>query len=525
MLRARTCLGGMVTAPHHLAAETGAQVLREGGNAIEAMIAAAATIAVTYPHMNSIGGDGFWLISLPGRPPIGLQACGPAVGLATPQFYSGDEAIPSRGARAALTVAGAVAGWAEAFALAQGEGGRLPVSALLADAIGHAREGVPVAHSLASRIERKWDELKDVPGFQQTYAAGGQPAEGAVFKQPKLAATLARLSEAGLDDFYRGDIARQFASGLEAAGSPLRLEDLEAYRAVRVEALALGLKGGTIFNMPPPTQGITSMMILGIFERLGVTEAESFAHIHALIEATKRAFTYRNAQLGDPARMDPAWRSWLTDDLLRAEAAAIDMARAAPWPPPSQPGDTVWLGAADKEGRVVSYIQSLYWEFGSGFVVPETGVVWQNRGVSFGLCGGPNGLEPGRFPMHTLNPALARLEDGRTLAYGTMGGDGQPQTQAAIYSRHVMFGQDMQAAVTAPRWALGRRWGNEPMNLKVESRFPPDFVDALVKAGHDLDVVEPFDELMGHAGMVSIDGRGVISGATDPRADGACASV
>ncbi len=527
MLRARRSLGGMVTAPHYLAAEAGAQILREGGNAIEAMVAAAATIAVSYPHMNSIGGDGFWLISLPGRAPIGVQACGPAAALATRQFYAdhGDEAVASRGPRAALTVAGAVAGWIEALAIAREEGGTLPLSALLADAVRHARDGIPAPYSLASRIERKWDELADIPSFRETYAAEGQPPEGAIFKQPALAGTFDQLLRAGLDDFYRGDLARQLAAGLERGGSPVRLADLEAYRAQRVEPLSLGLNNGTIYNMPPPTQGISSMMILGIFERLGVTEAEGFAHLHGFIEATKRAFIYRNRYLGDPARMDPAWRNWLSDDLLASEAAAIDMARAAPWPHPSEPGDTVWMAAADRHGRVVSYIQSVYWEFGSAFVVPETGVVWQNRGASFTLHDGPNMLEPGRFPMHTLNPALARLNDGQVLAYGTMGGDGQPQTQATIYSRHVIYGQDMQAAVSAPRWVLGRRWGSEPMNLKLESRFPPELVETLVRAGHDLDLVEPFDELMGHAGMLAIDAQGVVSGTADPRADGACVSA
>ncbi len=183
------------------------------------------------------------------------------------------------------------------------------------------------------------------------------------------------------------------------------------------------------------------------------------------------------------------------------------------------------MGAADREGRVVSYIQSLYWEFGSGLVVPETGVIWQNRGVSFTLHDGPNALEPGRLPVHTLNPAIARLKDGRTLAYGTMGGDGQPQTQAATFTRHVMFDQDMQAAITAPRWLLGKSWGANVHTLKLESRFPPELIDQLVKAGHDLELVGAFEDLMGHAGMVSIDADKVIRGATDPRSDGACASL
>jgi gamma-glutamyltranspeptidase/glutathione hydrolase len=183
------------------------------------------------------------------------------------------------------------------------------------------------------------------------------------------------------------------------------------------------------------------------------------------------------------------------------------------------------MGAADGEGRVVSYIQSIFWEYGSGLVLPETGVVWQNRGASFTLAEGPNALGPGRLPLHTLNPALARLKDGRTLAYGTMGGEGQPQTQAAIFTRHVGFGMDMQAAVTAPRWVLGRTWGAQITNLRLEDRFSPSLVKALKAAGHEVEAVGSFDDLMGHAGMISVDPRGVISAATDPRADGTCASV
>jgi gamma-glutamyltranspeptidase/glutathione hydrolase len=527
MLRARKSLKGMVTAPHHLAAEAGAQILREGGNAIEAMIAAAAAIAVTYPHMNSIGGDGFWLIALPNRPPVAIRACGGAARLATPQFYAehGDAAIPARGPRAALTVAGAVGGWAEAYKMSREAGGTMPVSALLADAIRHAREGVPITTSQSALTAGKWHELEAVPGFAETYAADGLPKEGSILKQPLLAATFERLAKAGLDDFYRGDVARLLASGLQSAGSPLRLGDLESFRAIRVRPLSVRLQSGKAFNLPPPTQGVSSLMILGIFERLGVTEPESFAHVHGLIEATKRAFILRNAHVGEPARMDPRWSGWLTPEGLDKEAAAIDMSRAAPWPHGAERGDTVWMGAADGEGRVVSYIQSIYWEFGSGLVLPGTGIVWQNRGASFTLGGGPNALGPGRLPFHTLNPALARLKDGRCLAYGTMGGEGQPQTQAAIFTRHVGFGEDMQAAVTAPRWLLGKTWGAEANNLKLESRFPPPLVEALKDAGHDVEIAGDFDDMMGHAGMVSIDADGVISGATDPRADGACASV
>lgn len=527
MLRTRTCLGGMVTAPHHLAAEAGASVLRDGGNAIEAMIAAAAAIAVVYPHMNGIGGDGFWIISRPGQDPIAVRACGQAAGLATREAYTdeGATAIPTRGPRAALTVAGAISGWAEAQAIAAEAGGRLPLARLLEDAIRHAKDGVPVTASQSDLTRLKWEELKDVAGFAETFAPDGPPAIDSIQKQPALAATLQHLVDAGLDDFYRGDVARKLAAGLTSVGSPVRLEDLESYRAIRQAPAMVKLANGRVYNMPPPTQGTSHLMILGLFERLGVKAADGFDYIHGLVESTKRAFILRNAHLGDPDRMGDIWHNWLEHGTLDREAAEIDMARAAAWPHVAKQGDTIWMGAADAAGNVVSYIQSIYWEFGSGIVVPGTGIIWQNRGAGFSLQDGPNELAPGRLPFHTLNPSLAVLDDGRTIAYGTMGGEGQPQTQAVIFTRHVLFGQDMQAAITAPRWLLGRTWGADSTNLKVESRFDPALIDALRAAGHDVEIVEEFDQMMGHAGMVSIAPNGVISGATDPRADGSCGSL
>lgn len=527
MLHSKTCIGGMVTAPHHLAAQAGAAVLREGGNAVEAMVAAAAAIAVVYPHMNGIGGDGFWLISEPGRAPVAIQACGPAARLATKAFYGshGDRAIPSRGPRAALTVAGAVGGWAMALEAARHWGRPLPLSRLLADAIGHARAGIAVTRSQAALTHEKWEELKDQPGFAATYAAQGVPQQGALLRQAALAATLERLAEAGLDDFYRGDLARHLAVGLENSGSPLRLADLATFHARVVAPLDVQLRAGRVYNLPPPTQGVSTLMILGLFDRLEVGSADGFAHLHGLVEATKRAFILRNRHVTDAAHMAVDAAGWLQADALDREAAQIDMHRAAPWPYPAKSGDTVWLGAADAQGRVVSYIQSIFWEFGSGLVVPDTGVVWQNRGASFTLDEGVNGLLPGKLPFHTLNPSLARLNDGRTLAFGTMGGEGQPQTQAAVFSRHVMFGQNLQAAVSAPRWLLGRTWGAASTNLKLEARVSGEVADALRRAGHALEIVADYADAMGHAGAVCVHPDGLIEGAADPRADGLCAGV
>lgn len=521
MLNTPTAMRGMITAPHHLAAEAGHRVLRDGGNAVEAMVAAASTIAVVYPHMNAVGGDGFWLIAEPGKSPIGIDAGGWSAGLATPEYYAaqGLDTIPSRGPGAALTVGGTISGWAQALAVG---GGKLPLERLLEDAIHHAKNGVAVTQGQEDLSLEKLPELKDVPGFADVYLPGGKPPRRIdIMTFPALGATLARLAKSGLGDFYTGETARANAAYLESVGSPLRFEDFEGYAAKTVTPFQVSLKSGTVYNMPPPTQGVSSLMILALFDRLGIAEAEDFAHLHGLVEATKQAFLLRNAHLTDHAFMTVDPQSWLEESFLDDLARNIDMQKALEWPQPTKPGDTIWMGAIDGEGRAVSFIQSIYWEFGSGVTPPETGVLFQNRGHGFTLdTAHPNVLAPRKRPFHTLNPAMARLNDGRLLTYGTMGGEGQPQTQAAVYSRYVMFDEPLQHAVTAPRWLLGRTWGEDSTSLKMESRFDPETVSQLRAAGHNVDVVEPFTSIMGHAGAVCRHPDGLLEGASDPRSDG-----
>jgi len=532
MLTTLKATRGMVVAPHHLAAQAGLRVLRDGGNAIEATIAAAATIAVVYPHMNALGGDNFWLIAGAGEAPTGIDACGAAAAKADAGFYraQGFETIPSRGPLAALTVAGAVSGWNAAFAVARQWGGRLALPRLLEDAECYARAGFPVTASQHNNTRDKLPELKDVPGFAAAYLAGGAaPAVGARFRNPALARTLKRLADAGLEDFYTGGVARDIAADLGRVGSPLAADDLAGHKALTVEPLSVTLRAGTVYNMPPPTQGLASLILLGVFDRLGVGQPEGFEFVHGLVEATKCAFRVRDRHVTDPAYMAAIPADFLTPKALDGMAAGIDPRRAAPWPEASPGGDTVWLGAVDGAGRAASFIQSVYWEFGSGVVLPETGITWQNRGISFNLGeGAHNCLMPGRRPFHTIQPALARLADGRTMVYGTMGGEGQPQTQAMVFSRYALFGRGLQAAVTAPRWLLGRTWGADKTNLRIEGRFPPQVIEALKAAGHDVEVVGPFEEFMGHAGALvhhpaSAGDGGIIEGAADPRSDGAAA--
>jgi gamma-glutamyltranspeptidase/glutathione hydrolase len=523
MLYAARSLKGMTTAPHRLAADAGARVLREGGNAAEAAVAMAAALAAVYPHMNSIGGDSFWLLAEPGQAPVAIDACGRAGAGVTLDLYRGLSSVPWRGPLAANTVAGTLSGWALALETAAAWGGRLPLTRLVEEAVGHAEEGVVVSPGGAETFAAKWAELSAVEkGSIRTLVGATSPAVGQVLKQPALAATLRRLAADGPDSFYRGALAAEIAADLAALGSPITAADLAAHRAERVTPLEVDVAEGRLYNLPPPTQGFASLLILALFDRLAAPEAESFAHIHGLVEATKRAFRLRDRHVGDPAYMSIDPQAVLSSvEALDRLAVGIDPTRAAPWPHPSALGDTVWFGAIDAAGRAASVIQSTYFEFGSGLVLPNSGIVWQNRGASFRLAEtGWNALKPGRKPFHTLNPAMARLKDGRTMVYGTMGGEGQPQTQAAVFTRYARYGQDLQAAVTAPRWLLGRTWGEESTSLKLESRFDPALVEALKAAGHAVELVAPFTATMGHAGAVVRRADGTFEGASDPRSDG-----
>ncbi len=528
MLHPRFARRGMVVSSHHLAAQAGLRVLQDGGNAVEAMVAAAATISVVYPHMNGIGGDGFWLIDAPGwDQPKAVMGVGRAARAASREWYAGQgaEAIPGRGPLAANTVAGTVSSWDAALVLAADWGTPLPLRRLLEDATWYARNGMPVTAAHCADVASKADQMADVPGWEALFRAGGGPAPGDILKQPALADTLDALARDGLESFYRGPLAATIAADLAAVGSPVSAGDLAAHRPIGTAALTTTTSAGAIYNTPPPTQGLVSLLILAIYDRMRADAPDGFDHVHRLVEATKQAFLVRDRHLTDPDHMDRPAGDWLAESALAKMAGAIDPAAALPWPQPGHPGDTVWLGAIDEAGRAVSFIHSIYWEFGSGVVLPETGIQWQNRGSSFSLDPGAlNALLPGRLPFHTNNPALARLADGRLMLYGSMGGDGQPQSQSAVFSRHAMHGVDLQAAITAPRWLLGRRWGEEATALRLEGRFVPALQKALAESGHELAMLGDFDSLMGHAGAIVRHPDGRLEGATDPRADGAIAA-
>ncbi len=515
-----------VAAPHGLAARAGQAVLAQGGNALEAMVAMAATIAVVYPHMNGIGGDGFWLVREPRGRVRGIDASGAAGGLATIRRYRerGHDRVPPRGPDAALTVAGAVSGWIAALDYARSLGGRLPLDLLLADAIGHARRGCPVSRSEARYRPKEVEALHASPGFAAAFLTEGKtPEAGATRRQPALADTLQHLADAGLDDFYRGDVAREIAADLERADAPVTRADLKACEARAREPLQARLADCTLFNMPPPSQGLASLLLLAIHERLPRGRPESLEHHHGLIEATKRAFAIRDRVVTDPRHFEARPEDQLTEAVFAREAAAIAGDRAAPFPlPRPAEGDTIWMGAVDASGLAVSYIQSLFWEFGSGLVLPATGILWQNRGAAFSLDpASRNPLEPGRKPFHTLCPALAVFDDGRVAPYGCMGGEGQPQFQAQVLSRY-RFGMSLAQALDRPRWLLGRTWGRESATLKLEEGFEGAVISGLERLGHP---VEPLGgahlDALGHAGILVRHPRdGRVEAAHDPRADG-----
>lgn len=523
---------GMAVAPHAEAAQAGAAVLAEGGNAIEACVAMAASLAAVYPHMTGLGGDSFWLLHAPGGEVQSILGCGRSAAAVDADTYraAGESSVPYRGGRAAITVAGTVSGWQQALQISElAWGGRMPLSRLLKDAIEHCRKGYRVTASQAFATARKLAELSSQLGFAEAFLHKGKPpAAGTWLTQLALAETLDRLARAGLDDFYRGELAKAIAADLAQAGSPLTRQDLAEHAAELVAPLRLPTEQAELFVTPPPTQGAATLMILGQFAHRpkGIAASENVDMVHWLVEATKQAFTVRNSEIRDPACMAIDAQTLLTPERLEAMAAEIDGERAAPWNTATSPADTTWFGAIDAQGRSVSCIQSIYHEFGSGVVLPQTGLCWQNRGASFSLQEGhPWELKPGRMPFHTLCPSMAHFEDGRRMVFGTMGGDGQPQTQAAVFTRYADYGAPLGEAIAAPRWLLGRTWGDHSDSLKLESRFDPAWVEELRRRGHTIDLLGDFDETVGHAGAIVRHRDGRIEGASDPRSDGAAVGV
>jgi len=517
---------GMVAAPHVLASAAGVGALRAGGNALDAAVAAATTIAVVYPHMNSIGGDNVWLVYDAGRARLrGLTAIGRAAAAATLESYAArfGGAIPVRGGAAALTAPGVVSGWWETHAYSRDVmGSPLKWSALFEDALTHAREGFEVSpgqRRVTAGARDLFTERADAD-VRRTLWPRYHPDRLAAprFVQPELAATLAAVADGGAEEFYRGALARRIAEGAARVGSPLAARDLAEHRAEWVEPLRVPYRGGEAATLPPPTQGFAALAILALLEGFDVAALDDTDHVHLTVEATKLAFEDRDRWLADPDFAEVPVARALDPDRLTRRRALISRRRARPLDARTAEGDTIAIVTADGDGNAAVVIQSTYHEFGAGVVAGDTGVLLQNRGAFFSLDPAhPNRLAPGKRTAHTLIPSMYLAGGRPRFAYGTMGGEGQPQTQAALVTRVVDRGLGPQAAVEAPRWLLGRTWGDPTRALRIEDRL--DVAGTLTARGHDVQVVEGWSDLMGHAQLIRLDDRG-LTGGSDPRADG-----
>lgn len=525
MDKSKSATRGMVVTPHHLATQSALEILREGGTAMEATIAGAATLAVVYPHMNTIGGDGFWLIIPPHEDPFVIEACGAAGSLATHAFFS-NGTIPKTGPKSTITVAGTVGGWNEALNYVTKCGyHKMSLSKLLGDAIHYAEHGFPISYSHEIYLKEFVENGEVSREFMNVFLPEGKLLQaGEIFRQPNLATTLKSLVENRLTSFYKGEVATLIAEDMKTLGMPITIEDLNNYTPVRKVPARLLHEYGEILNTPPPTQGIVSLSILGILDRLRIKGHHEGQFIHAAVEATKQAFELRDQYITDPKDMEVNAEFLLSPYKIQTMAKNVDLGKASQIANGKGPGDTIWMGVMDSKGYSVSFIQSVYHCFGSGVVLPKTGILWQNRGVAFTLEKDHIlSLRPGKKPFHTLSPAAAILDDGRIMIYGTRGGDGQPQTQAAIFHRYVVQGLSLQRSVSAPRWLFGETLSKGGKTLKLEDRFDEETVQYLKDRGHEVKMLKSFEESVGQAGMLVRHTNGIMEGAYDPRSDGSSA--
>jgi gamma-glutamyltranspeptidase/glutathione hydrolase len=508
---------GMVTTPHRLATEAGAKVLKRGGNAIEAVVAAGAALSVVYPHFCGLGGDAIWIVAdREGDAQTFLGIGQSASNL--PQM----DTIPLRGPGSMLTTACLVDSWESVLGYSSARwGGRQTFASLLDDAIYLAEGGFPVSRSQTFWHQFRQTEMPDWQGFGNLFVESG------IQRQPDLARTLKSLADRGTRDFYQGELASRIARGLEDAGSPLRAVDLKATYTQVERPLTTSFGDITLLAPPPPTQGITTLAIMGILsklpmQRFGPSGADFYHHC---VEAVKQAFLDRH-RIADPDFSNEFFTDWLVDVRLAGKADAIDPHHAMPWPHPFQSGDTAFLAATDSEGRSASMLQSIYFDWGSGVVVGDTGILWQNRGAAFHAgTASPNCLRPGKRPFYTLNPGMALRHGKPHLLYGTQGADGQPQTLALLLSLLLFQGLDPLSALARPRFLLGKTFSDARDTLKIEADIGDGVVAELRARGHEVATIEPLSPLGGQAGIIRIAADGLIEGAHDPRSDGGAIGI
>lgn len=505
---------GIAATSHPLGTMTAIQVLREGGNAVDAAIAACATLCVVEPAMTGIGGDCFAIVAEPDGSVHGLNGSGRASMDASADWLRGlgHDAMPQTGALS-VTVPGALRAWE---ALCQ-RFGTLPFDRLFADAIRYGEEG----YAVHARVARDWAayvaELAADEGGRLHYLKDGRaPAMGERMRQPALAATLRRVAREGVDAFYQGDVAAEIAATVQAKGGRLSEADLAACRADWVEPVSVSYAGYDVLEIPPNGQGITAQIMLNI---LDLVEARRHApdspeRHHLLVEAARLAYSVRDHLVADPAAMTVPAERLLSRDFAAALAGRIDEGRRNEdiSLPPLPGSDTVYLTVVDRDRRAVSFINSLYSGFGSKVVTPRSGVTLQNRGGCFNLTPDhPNEFGPGKRPMHTIIPAMAMRSGRAAVSFGVMGGAFQPMGHAHAFTNFADDGMDPQAAVDQPRLF----WGADGA-VEVESGISDAIRSGLQDRGHRVRPGGPF----GGGQMIVIGQDGFLAAGSDPRKDG-----
>lgn len=502
-----------VSTSQPLAAQAGLQMLREGGNAIDAAIATAITLTVVEPVMNGIGGDLFAQVWHEGRL-YGLNASGRAPARWTPAHFAGRSAMPKVGWDT-VTVPGQVAGWralSERF-------GKLPFAQLFAPAVAYAADGFLVSPQIARQWAAQVPVLLEQPGFSDTFLVEGRaPRAGERWRCPDQARTLGEIAATGGRSFYEGTLAERIVDHARKTGGVLAAQDLAQHQVAWVEPIAQAFRGHVLHELPPNGQGIAALVALGIVERFDVEAMglDSPDFYHLAIEAMKLAFADLHAHVADPAHMQVPPAALLDPQYLASRAALIHMDRSSvPMAGVPKPGGTVYLAAADAGGSMVSFIQSNYRGFGSGVVVPGTGIALHNRGESFSLqAGHPNCVAPGKQPMHTIIPGFVTQGGQPLMAFGVMGGSMQAQGHLQMLMRLAAFRQNPQAMSDAPRF----RVENGPV-VNVEAHLPGAVAQELRARGHDVQVA-PGDSLeFGSAQLIHRVDGGYLA-ASDSRRDG-----
>lgn len=496
-----------------LAAQAGLEMLAEGGNAVDAAVATAITLTVVEPVSNGIGSDAFAIV-WDGRRLHGLNASGRSPAGWTPEYFGGG-AVPALGWNS-VTVPGAVSAWAELHT----KFGTLPFERLFAPAISYGHNGFLLSPTVAAQWAAQLPLFASQPGFAETFMPGGRaPNAGELVTFPDHAATLEKIAATNGEAFYRGELAAELEAHAAANGAVLRAGDLAAHRPDWVGTIDSGYRGYTVHEIPPNGQGIVALIALGILEQFDMASlsADSADSVHLQIEAIKLAFADARAYVADIEHMPLSPTTLLDRGYLEQRASLVDPSRAKPASAGSPRGGTVYLTAADASGLMVSMIQSNYLGFGSGVVVPGTGIALHNRGTEFvATPGHPNQVGPHKRPYHTIIPGFMTKDGAPVMSFGVMGGTMQPQGHVQVVVRIVDHEQNPQTACDGPRF----RWlqGNQ---VACEDGFPQSTLDELRRRGHELVVVDDDNQFGSCQAIWQLD-DGYFA-ASDPRRDGQAA--